>query len=188
MDLADGMIPIAEHFGELEDPRRGRAKRHELLDIIVITLCAVVCGADNWVEIEEFGKAKREWFERFLKLPNGIPSHDTFGRVFGMLDSERFAACFTQWVQSVSQLAQGEVVAIDGKTLRGCHDRDNGRGTLHLVSAWATENRMVLGQVRTGAHSSAVQWKSMRPACRGGVSRHLRNCHRRGFWWPGRIS
>ena len=119
MDLADGMIPIAEHFGELEDPRRGRAKRHELLDLIVITLCAVVCGADNWVEIEEFGKAKREWFERFLKLPNGIPSHDTFGRVFGMLDSERFAACFTQWVQSVSQLAQGEMVAIDGKTLRG---------------------------------------------------------------------
>ena len=137
---------------------------------------------------EEFGKAKREWFERFLKLPNGIPSHDTFGRVFGMLDSERFAACVTQWVQSVSQLAQGEVVAIDGKTLRGCHDRANGRGALHLVSAWATENRMVLGQVRTGAHSSAVQWKSMRPACRGGVSRHLRNCHRRGFWWPGRIS
>ncbi len=156
MDLAGGMIPIAEHFRDLEDPRRGRAKRHELLDIIVITLCAVVCGADNWVEIEEFGKAKREWFERFLKLPNGIPSHDTFGRVFGMLDPERFAACFTQWVQSVSQLAQGEVVAIDGKTLRGCHDRANGRGALHLVSAWATENRMVLGQVRTEAHSNEI--------------------------------
>ena len=150
------MIPIAEHFGDLEDPRRGRAKRHELLDIIVITLCAVICGADNWVEIEEFGKAKREWFERFLRLPNGIPSHDTFGRVFGMLDPERFAACFTQWVQSVSQLAQGEVVAIDGKTLRGCHDRANGRGALHLVNAWATENRMVLGQVRTEAHSNEI--------------------------------
>ncbi len=145
-ELEDGLIPIAEHFGELEDPRNGRAKRHELLDIIVITLCAVICGADNWVEIEEFGKAKREWFDRFLKLPNGIPSHDTFGRVFGMLDPERFAACFTHWVNSVSQLVQGEVVAIDGKTLRGCHDRGNGRGPLHLVSAWATENRMVWGR------------------------------------------
>ena len=122
----------------------------------MIALCAVLCGADNWVEIEEFGKAKREWFDRFLKLPNGIPSHDTFGRVFGMLDPEQFAACFSQWVASVSQLVQGEVVAIDGKTLRGCHDRSNGRGALHLVSAWATENRMVLGQTPTAAHSNEI--------------------------------
>ena len=155
-ELEDGLIPIAEHFGELEDPRNGRAKRHELLDIIVITLCAVICGVDNRVEIEEFGKTKREWFDRFLKLPNGIPSHDTFGRVFGMLDPERFAACFTHWVNSVSQLVQGEVAAIDGKTLRGRHDRGNGRGPLHLVSAWATENRMVLGQTGTAAHSNEI--------------------------------
>ena len=122
----------------------------------MIALCAVLCGADNWVEIEEFGKAQREWFDRFLKLPNGIPSHDTFGRVFGMLDPEQFATCFSQWVASVSQLVQGEVVAIDGKTLRGCHDRSNGRGALHLVSAWATENRMVLGQTPTAAHSNEI--------------------------------
>ena len=154
--MAGGMIPIAEHFGDLKDPRRGRAKRHELLDIIVITLCPVVCGADNWVKIEEFREAKREWFERFLRLANGMPSHDTLGRVIGMLDPERFAACFTHWVQSVSQLAQGEVVAFDGKTLQGCHNRANGRGALHLVSAWATENRMVLGQVRTETHSSEI--------------------------------
>ena len=87
-------LSIAERFGILEDPRTGHARRHELLDIIVITLCAVICGADNWVEIEEFGKAKADWFRRFLKLPNGIPSHDTFGRVFGQLDPEQFSTCF----------------------------------------------------------------------------------------------
>ena len=149
-------LSIAERFGILEDPRTGHARRHELLDIIVITLCAVICGADNWVEIEEFGKAREDWFRRFLQLPNGIPSHDTFGRVLRLLDPEQFSACFMDWVRSVSELAQGEVVAIDGKILRGCHDRANGRGPLHMVSAWATENRMVLGQTRTEAHSNEI--------------------------------
>ena len=92
----------------------------------------MICGADNWVEIEEFGKAKEDWFRRFLKLPNGIPSHDTFGRVFSLLDPEQFSACFMDWVRSVSDLAQGEVVAIAGKTLRGCDDRANGRASLHM--------------------------------------------------------
>ena len=149
-------LSIMERFEILEDPRTGHARRHELLDIIVITLCAVICGADNWVEIEEFGKAKEEWFRRFLKLPHGIPSHDTFGRVFSLLDPEQFSACFMDWVRSVSELAHGEVVAIDGKTLRGYHDRANGRAPLHMVSAWATENRMVLGQTRTEAHSNEI--------------------------------
>ena len=127
-----------------------------MLDIIVITLCAVICGADNWVEIEEFGKAKSDWFARFLKLPNSIPSHDTFGRVFGLLNPEQFGACFTAWVGQVSELAQGEVVAIDGKTLRRCHDRAQGRAPLHMVSAWASENSLVLGQTRTADHSNAI--------------------------------
>ena len=144
-------LSIVERFAALEDPRTGNAKRHELLDIIVIALCAVICGADNSVEIEEFGKAREEWFRRFLELPNGIPAHDTFGRVFALLDPEQFAACFTDWVRSVSELSPGEVVAIDGKTLRGCHDRGQGRGALHMVSAWASETRMVLGQTRTEA-------------------------------------
>ena len=147
---------IVEHCGRLEDPRIERAKRHDLLDIIVITLCGVICGADNWVEVEEFGKAKEEWFRRFLKLPNGIPSHDTFGRVFSLLDPEQFANCFLEWVRSVSELALAEVVAIDGKTLRGCHGRSHGRGPLHMVSARATEHRMVLGQIRTEAHSNEI--------------------------------
>ncbi|MCY4558900.1 MAG: ISAs1 family transposase [Chloroflexi bacterium] len=111
-------LSIAERSGILEDPRTGHAKRHELLDIIVITLCAVICGADNWVEIGEFGKAREDWFRQFLQLPNGIPSHDTFGRVLRLLDPEQFSTCFMDWVRSVNALAQGEVVAIDGKTLR----------------------------------------------------------------------
>ena len=93
MALEDEPRSIMDHFGKLEDPRIERARRHELLDIIVITFCAVICGADNWVEIEEFGKARQEWFRRFLQLPNGIPSHDTFGRVFSLLDTEQFTAC-----------------------------------------------------------------------------------------------
>ncbi len=154
--LGNEPFSMMDHFERLDDPRIDRAKRHQLLDIIVITLCAVICGADNWVEIAEFGKAKEDWFRRFLRLPNGIPSHDTFGRVFAMLDPEQFSACFMDWVRSVSELAEGEVVAIDGKTLRGCHDRANGRGALHMVSAWATEHRMVLGQTRTEAHSNEI--------------------------------
>lgn len=149
-------LSMVERFAPLEDPRTGNAKRHQLLDIVVIALCAVICGADSSVEIEEFGKAREDWFRRFLELPNGIPAHDTFGRVFALLDPEQFAACFTDWVRSVSALSEGEVVAIDGKTLRGCHDRSQGRSALHMVSAWASENRMVLGQTRTEAHSNEI--------------------------------
>ena len=136
--------------------RAERAKRHELLDSIVITICGVICGADNWVEIEEFGNARLEWLSRFLRLPNGIPSHDTFGRVFSRLDPDQFGACFMNWVQSVAELTPGEVVAIDGKTLRRCHDRGQGRAPLHLVSAWAAQNHLVLGQTRTQAHSNEI--------------------------------
>ena len=104
---------VVEHFAGLVDPRAERAKRHELLDLVVITICGVICGADNWVEIAEFGNARREWLSRFLGLPNGIPSPDTFGRVFSWLDPDQFGACFMNWVQSVAELTQGEVVAID---------------------------------------------------------------------------
>ena len=107
---------MMEHFEGLEDPRVDRAKRHEVLDIIVITICAVIRGAANWVEIEEFGNAKREWLSRFLGLPNGIPSQDTFGRVSGRLDPEQFGACFMNWVKSIADLTQGQVVAVYGKT------------------------------------------------------------------------
>ena len=151
-----GRAVIMEHFQGLTDPRMARAKRHNLLDIVALTLCAVICGADNWVEIAEFGQARADWLRGFLALPNGIPSHDTLGRVFSRLDPEQFQAGFLDWVRSISELTQGEGVAIDGKTLRGSGDRQAGRWPLPLVSAWATANRLTLGQVKTSAKSNEI--------------------------------
>ena len=139
----------------VEDPRVERTKRHKLLDIIIIAICGVICGAEGWVEIEEFGKAKEEWLTSLLELPNGIPSHDTFGRVFAQLDPKQFEACFLQWVQSLSETISG-VIAIDGKTLRRSHDHGAGKQALHLVSAWAAENRLVLAQVATAEKSNEI--------------------------------
>lgn len=136
---------FTEHFSELEDPRSDN-KRHVFLDIIMIAVCAAICGADTWDDIELFGISKEGWFKPFLRLPHGIPSHDTFRRVFARLDAERFQSCFVKWVQAVEMLMVGQVVALDGKTLRRSHDRANGKEALHLVSAWASENRLVLGQ------------------------------------------
>ena len=109
---------LVEHFAGLEDPRIDRTKIHQLGDIIVIVICAVICGADNWVEIEEFGHAKQDWLEKLLGMSTGIPSHDTFGRVFARLDAVQFEACFTSWVQHLHELTAGQLVAIDGKTVR----------------------------------------------------------------------
>jgi len=148
--------PLAHNFATLTDPRIERTKRHQLLDIVLIAICAVVCGAEGWVEVEAFGKTKKKWLKKFLALPNGIPSHDTFGRVFAALDAVEFQGCFLAWVQAVSELTAGQVVAIDGKTLRRSHDRRRGKAALHLVSAWATANRVVLGQVATDAKSNEI--------------------------------
>jgi predicted transposase YbfD/YdcC len=140
----------------LRDPRVERTKHHQLLDIILIAICAVLCGAEGWVEVEAFGKAKKKWLKRFLALPHGIPSHDTFGRVFAALDAAKFQRCFLEWVQAVNVLTAGQVVAIDGKTLRRSHDQRQGKAALHLVSAWATANRLVLGQVAVDAKSNEI--------------------------------
>jgi hypothetical protein len=115
----------------------------------------VICGAEGWVGIEEFGKSKEAWFTELLQLPNGIPSHDTFGRVFALIDPKQFEASFVQWVQGISQQVKG-VIAIDGKTLRRSHDQANGKKTLHLVSAWAVENRLVLAQLATEEKSNEI--------------------------------
>ncbi len=147
---------IEEHFGDLEDERKAKGKRHELLDIIVIAVCAVICGAESWTDIELFGKAKEGWLKRYLALPHGIPSHDTFGRVFARLDPEQFEARFLSWVQAVFETTEGEVVAIDGKTVRRSHDRGNGKSAIHLVSAWATANHLVLGQVKVNDKSNEI--------------------------------
>ena len=126
---------VMDHFQDLDDPRIERSKRHQLLDIVAIAICAVICGADSWVYVELFGKSKEEWFRTFLDLPNGIPSHDNFGEVISRLDPEQFQQCFVEWTQAVAVLLPGEVVAIDGKTVRRSHDRGAGRGAIHLVSA-----------------------------------------------------
>jgi predicted transposase YbfD/YdcC len=145
------------HFESLEDPRlSNHNKRHNLEDILVITILGVICGADNWVEINEFGCSKEDWLSTFLELPHGIPSHDTFGRVFSLLDSQEFDSCFTSWIRSLSIDLSGEVIAIDGKTLRGSGNRRQGQRPLHLVSAWASDQGLVLGQVQTEKKSNEI--------------------------------
>jgi predicted transposase YbfD/YdcC len=147
-------ITLYEHFATLEDPRVERTKHHQLLAIITIALCAVICGADTWVDREEFGKAKRAWFETFLELPNGIPSHDTFGRVFARLDPEQFQACFLSWVQAINTVVPAQQIAIDGKTARRSHNRAAGKAAIQMVSAWASETHLVLAQRHVDEHSN----------------------------------
>jgi len=147
---------IAEHFSGLEDPRIDRTKRHKLLDILVIAICAVICGADNWVEVALFGEAREEWLKTFLELPNGIPSHDTFNRVFNRLDPEQFSSCFIAWIRAASPLIGGQVIAIDGKVLRRSHDRGIGKAAISMVSAWASANHLVLGQVKVDEKSNEI--------------------------------
>lgn len=147
---------IAAHFRRVRDPRVRRTRRHALEDILVITLCAVICGADDWVAIAGFGRAKQAWFREFLALPHGIPSHDTFGRVFAALDPEAFKAAFLAWVQTVAALLPGDVIAIDGKTLRRTFDTAADKAAIHIVSAWATAQGLCLGQVKTDAKSNEI--------------------------------
>jgi predicted transposase YbfD/YdcC len=147
---------IHTYFATLDDPRVERTKAHQLLDIVTIALCGVICGADTWVDIEEFGKAKYDWLHTFLELPNGIPSHDTFGRVFAALDAEQFQQCFLAWIQAIGQVMEGEVVALDGKTLRRSHDRGSGKEAIHIVSAWAARNQLVLGQRKVDDKSNEI--------------------------------
>ena len=149
-------VSLMEHFGHLEDPRRDQGKRHQLLDIIAMTICAVVGGAEGWDDVELFVQCKYDWFRRFLELPHGVPCSDTFARVFAGIDPEQFRNCFMDWVNSVSQLTQGEVIALDGKTLRRSHDRPSGKAAIHMVSAWASENSLVLGQVKVAEKSNEI--------------------------------
>ena len=147
---------IRSYFCRVEDPRSDHTKQHQLIDIITIGICGVICGADSWVDLEVFGKSKEGWLKGFLELPNGIPSHDTFGRVFALLDAQQFQDCFLEWVKAVSDVTRGQVIAIDGKTLRRSHDRSLGKSAIHMVSAWASENRLVLGQVKVAEKSNEI--------------------------------
>jgi predicted transposase YbfD/YdcC len=151
-----GLVKLEAHFSSLTDPRIDRTKRHPLINIIIIAICAVICGAETWVDIQAYGEAKREWLERFLDLTNGIPSHDTFGRVFALLDPKQFEACFLSWIKDVFTVTSGQVIAVDGKQLRRSHDKANGKAAIYMVSAWAEASRLVLGQVKVDAKSNEI--------------------------------
>ena len=147
---------IEEHFRKVTDPRRDRTKDHKLIDIISIAICAVICGAEGWVDIELFGKSKLHWLKTFLELPNGIPSHDTFGRVFSLIDAQQFQLAFYEWVLAVNEIIQGQVINIDGKCLRGSDDKQLGKRAIYMVSAWAEANEVVLGQRKVDEKSNEI--------------------------------
>lgn len=145
---------ILEHFTIVIDPRLDRNKEHLLIDIITITICAVICGADTWVDIADFGNAKESWLKKFLTLPNGIPSHDTFRRVFSILDPDEFQKGFLSWVKEISNLTQGSVIAIDGKSVRRAHGKD--QKAIHIISAFAVENGVTLGQMKVDGKTNEI--------------------------------
>ena len=137
---------LGQHFAEVTDPRNEHNIRHSLLNIMTIAICGVIGGADNWVDIEMFGNAKLSWFKTFLDLPHGVPSHDTFGRVFRHIDPEAFQASFQRWTQTIYERTKGEVMAVDGKTLRRSRDVTLGKDAIQMVSVWASQNNLVLAQ------------------------------------------
>ena len=147
---------MEEHFSKVTDPRVDRTKEHKLIDMIAIAICAVICGAEGWVDMELFGKSKLPWLKTFLELPNGIPSHDTFGRVFSMIDAQQFQLAFYEWVWAVNDIIQGQIINIDGKCLRGSHDERLGKRAIYMVSAWAAENEIVLGQRKVDEKSNEI--------------------------------
>src|SRR5262245_49362224 len=151
--MADQPLALLDHLAHLRDPRLRRGQGHPLGTIVGIALCAMLGGADDWVAVERFGHAKFDWLSRFLDLSNGIPSHDTFGRVFARLGPVQFEACFRDWVAAVTTRLPG-LVAIDGKTSRGSRDKASGIKALHLVSAWAAEARLTLGLVAVEGKST----------------------------------
>lgn len=145
---------IATHFEDLVDERNDQGKRHSLLDVITIAICAIIAGGEGWTDMELFGQTKEAWFRGFLELPHGVPSDDTFRRVFEAIDPEKFQGCFMNWVQAVHRLTDGQVIAIDGKTVKGTR-RGQQKG-IHMVSAWASANKVLLGQLKTEEKSNEI--------------------------------
>jgi predicted transposase YbfD/YdcC len=149
-------LSIQKHFEQLPDPRGGNALLHPLIDIVVIALCAVICGANDWTDVEEFGRTHEGWLRQFLALPYGIPSHDTFGRVFARLDPRAFERCLESWVRAVVHSLRGQHVALDGKTLRGSHDHFRGQGAIQTVSAWLVGADLALGHLKVAQGSNEI--------------------------------
>jgi len=156
---AEGSSPTAlieTHFSNLKDPRAQHSIDHLLLDIITITLCATICGANDWEAIAEYGRTKYEWLKTLIALPNGIPSHDTFARLFARLNPEELQCCFISWMEAVHQVTNGELLNVDGKTLRGAREAGNNRSFIHMVSVWSASNRLVLGQRKVNEKSNEI--------------------------------
>lgn len=147
---------LIEHFKDITDPRLQRRQLHKLDDIFFMTLCAVICGCDSWVAIEKFATMKQKWFEQYLSLEHGIPSHDTFGRVFSLIEPELFQVCFSNWIKAIVKNATGDVIAIDGKCLRRSHDKSSNKSAIYMVSAWSHDNQLTLGQVKVDAKSNEI--------------------------------
>jgi predicted transposase YbfD/YdcC len=146
---------IISIFGSVQDPRSHINQLHDLVDILLIGIISVICGAETWKQMTEFASSKEDFLRKFLNLKNGIPSEDTINRVFSSIDSDQFESCFMEWVNSISELSQGQVIAIDGKTLRGAKSKGK-KSPVHMVSAWANENNVVLGQVRVNDKSNEI--------------------------------
>ena len=149
-------LSITHHFANLTDPRLHRRRRHQLLDIIAIAICGVICGCKSWGEIAVYGRKKADWLQTFLELPGGLPSKDTFRRVFARIKPAAFQSCFRGWMQALATTLGVKQIAIDGKTVRRSHDRGAGKSALHLVSAWATANHLTLGQVAVSDKSNEI--------------------------------
>lgn len=149
------MTSPIDYFSEIKDPRVERTKEHLLIDIIFITISAVICGSSTWEDIANYGKAKEVWLKQYLKLPNGIPSHDTFNRLFSSIDPNQFETCFLNWIKAISKITSGEIISIDGKTIRGSRSKD-GKSVVHMVSAWAHRNHLSLGQVKVDDKSNEI--------------------------------
>ena len=147
---------LVKHFGDIEDPRVERTKKHQLTDILVIAILAIIAGAQGWEDIENYGISKQNWLEEFLALPHGIPSDDTFRRVFEFIDPEALNQCFLKWVGTLVTKMGGEIIPIDGKTIRGSYDRNQGSSALHVISAWACEQRLVLAQMKVEDKSNEI--------------------------------
>ena len=147
---------IASCFAEVQDPRQPINQSHLFIDLLVISICAIVCGADDWEAVADYAEAKETWLATFLALPGGPPAHDTFWRVFRHLDAEQFQRSFVEWVSSMVELKPGQVVALDGKQVRRSHDHAEGRAPIHMLSAWATENQLVLGQLRVDEKTNQI--------------------------------
>jgi len=147
---------IRQYFSGLPDPRGRRGRRHQLSELVIIALLAVICCTDNWQEVAQFARAKRKGLKKFLKMPHGVPSHDTFGRVFAALEPEAFERCFLAWIQALAQVRPGELIAIDGKTLRHSFDGASDKAAIHMISAWSSANGLVFGQLATEAKSNEI--------------------------------